>query len=732
MSRRLLIVSNRLPIAARPREGALHLVESAGGLATGLRGWHERSSGLWIGWPGDVSRLSAPHRAELDRRLAARRIVPVALSAEEVHRYYEGFANAVLWPLCHYLLDRVPLDTGGWDAYQQVNEKFAAAVARQYRPGDLIWVHDYQLMLVPRLIRDRVPDATIGFFLHIPFPALEVFRILPWRRELLEGMLGADLIGFHTYTYLDHFVSALQHLLDLEPDGDRVLLPRGFAHIGCFAMGIDASRFQELARDPAVDDLVAQFRAEASGRKILLGVDRLDYTKGIPRRLIAFQRLLERAPELRERVRLIQVAVPSRTRLESYQGFRKQVDELVGRINGAVGTLNATPIRYLFQSVNARQLTALYRAADVMLVTPLRDGMNLVAKEFVASRIDEDGVLVLSEFAGAVAELGEAVIVNPYDIEALASAIEQALAMPADERGARMRALRGRVLSRTVQWWADRFVGTLTSLADRRTELYVEEPRPAQAILDQLREAPAVVFLLDCDGTLLPFAPAPDLVRPDAEVLSLIERLAARHSVHVISGRPRETLESWFSGLPVSLWAEHGLWSRPPGSDRWRLTARPAKQWLARTRRILEQFTAVTAGSFIEEKSASLVWHYRMTPPEIGARQARDLRLLLKHLLQDQPAQVMQGNCVIEIRPTAANKGSIVQTVLERHGPDAVLIAIGDDRTDEDMFTALPETGIGIRVGSGATAATYRLEDLDAVRRFLGEFLLNPSGARLE
>ena len=461
--RRLLIVSNRLPVTASVEGREICLSDAGGGLATGLGGWHGQAEALWIGWPGDVSRADAQMREELQRRLRAQRVEPIFLSAAEVDRYYDGFSNRVLWPLFHYQVDRVPVDASGWDAYYKVNQKFAENVARVYEEGDTIWVHDYQLMLVPGLLRERLPDARIGFFLHIPFPSSDVFRVLPWRREILRGLLGADLIGFHTYNYLNHFTASLLRVEEVKARGDRVTVEGRSVRLGVFPMSVDASAFDALARDPEVMADAAALRADAGGRRILLGVDRLDYTKGIPRRLLAFERLFSREPTLRDEIRYIQIAVPSRERVESYQLFRKEVEEAVGRINGASATLRSTPIHYMHQSVARRQLVALYSAADVMIVTPLRDGMNLVAKEFVASRADGDGVLVLSEFAGAADELRDAVVVNPYDVEALRVAIRQALMMEEPDRRERMRKLREAVLAHDVHKWANEFVDQLAS-----------------------------------------------------------------------------------------------------------------------------------------------------------------------------------------------------------------------------------------------------------------------------
>jgi trehalose 6-phosphate synthase/phosphatase len=477
ISSRLLIVSNRLPVTARRSAQGLSLTPAAGGLATGMRPFHESSNGLWIGWPGDVSQFTGEERDELDAMLHSRGIVPVHLSKEQIERYYHGFSNRVLWPLFHYLIDRVPVHAAGWEAYREVNTAFADVVAAQYQPGDLIWVHDYQLLLLPKLLRERIPTARIGFFLHIPFPSAEVFRILPWRREVVEGLLGADLLGFHVSAYTRHFVEAVQQVVGTGTGADHIRVGKHEVGLGAFPMGVEADQFAALANDEEIRAEAAAIRHDAAGRQIVLGVDRLDYTKGIPRRLTSIERLLTARPELSDQMRYIQVAVPSRGEVDSYQKFKRLVEETIGRINGTCSTLRSTPIHYIYQSVSRRQLVALYAAADVMLVTPLRDGMNLVAKEFVATRINDDGVLILSEFAGAAAELAGAMMVNPYDVDAVSKTLDQALNMPAEERRTRMQALRRRVHEYDIHRWATDFLQRL----EGRVHPVVLRPAAVQA-----------------------------------------------------------------------------------------------------------------------------------------------------------------------------------------------------------------------------------------------------------
>jgi trehalose 6-phosphate synthase/phosphatase len=730
---RLLIVSNRLPVVVATAGEGVQLKPATGGLATGLRAQHESGSGVWIGWPGDVSQLSTHQHHELGRQLDRRRIVPVHLTQAHVERYYHGFANRVLWPLFHYQIDRVPVDAAGWEAYHQVNEAFADVVAREYRSGDTIWVHDYQLMLLPALLRARLPTARIGFFLHIPFPSSEVFRVLPWRHEILDGLLGADLVGFHTFGYLRHFMASLLHVDGVEAQVDSVRVGTREVQLGVFPMGVAADEWSTLAQSDSAGAELRNVRDAAAGRRIILGVDRLDYTKGIPRRLHAVERLLTRYPELRGRVRYIQVAVPSRGGVDSYQRFKRQVEESVGRLNGTWGTLNSAPVHYIHQTVTETELAALFRAADVMLVTPLRDGMNLVAKEFIASRVDDDGVLVLSEFAGAAAELDGAVTVNPYDVEAVASSLYRALSMSPGERTERMRRLRRRVREYDVHHWAQTFLGQLATAGAPRSRPETSKPEPAlPALLAETRRRHSLRLLLDYDGTLVPFARKPELAAPDQELMSLLGELATAEGIRleIVSGRERATLEQWFGTLPVALCAEHGFWFRPSPEDLWQAAAEIPSAALRKIETIFEQFMRNTPGALVEVKSASIAWHYRGADREFGARQAHELRMLLGDALSNQPFEVIEGSKVIEVRLRGVSKAFVVKRLQIDSAANEVVVAIGDDRTDEDLFRALPPSSITVAVGDRPVGARFRVGDYRAVRRLLQSLTALPATRR--
>jgi trehalose 6-phosphate synthase/phosphatase len=720
-------------VTIKSERGEIAVVKSAGGLATGMRGPHDQSDSIWIGWPGEVSRFVMSERAQIEKRLSDTRAIPVYLTQTEITRFYEGFSNGVLWPLFHYLTDKVQRDAWqNWKTYEQVNRKFAELVASHYRPGDMVWVHDYQLALVPGLLRGMIPDARIGFFLHIPFPSSEVFRILPWREEILKGLIGADLIGFHTQSYLHHFRRALLHVLSIEPDGDSFDDGGRRVRLGVFPMGIDAAAFNSLAEDADVISEAEAIREKAGGRKLLLGIDRLDYTKGLARRMLALERLFERSPSLRNKVRFVQVVFPSRTKVTSYADLRKQLDETVGRINGAFSTLNSAPIHYLYRYVSERQLAALYRAADVMLVTPLRDGMNLVAKEFVASRPDEDGVLILSEFAGAAAEMVEAIQVNPYDIDRVAAAIEQALLMPREERRTRMSALRRRVQTNNSYRWANRFIDTLNSMQGIGAALSQRytSTQETENLLHSLRDAQRLLLLLDYDGTLVPFANTPGLAVPDEELKELLRKLASRPGtdIHILSGRTRDTLEAWFGTLPITLHAEHGYWSRMGPKDSWEALFEAPTDWKAKVLPLLERFVVSTPGTLIEDKSAGVAWHYRMADPDFGAIQAEKLKLELESETRGLPVEVMRGAKVIEVRLRGANKGALANRIIAGVEERSTVFAMGDDITDEDLFAALQPGGLTVHIGPGPSGARYRVEDWRAARRLLASVLESASG----
>ncbi len=713
---RLVIASNRVPITVSGNGDEYTLKPSAGGLATALRGVHDEGDSVWVGYVGEVGKLSAPARERLARELESRRLVSVPLSASDVTLYYDGFSNTVLWPLFHYLLDKVRLDpTNEWRAYRAVNERFAAAAVEQLRPGDSLWVHDYHLTLVPGLVRKKRPDVRIGFFLHVPWPAADVFRILPHREQILESLLACDVVGFHAEDYRHNFVYSAAKVLGIDIGVDTLSFQDRTVRVGVYPIGIDVQRFER--ESSTIDQAAQKIVAGTPGKRRMLGLDRLDYTKGIPRRLLAVARLLEREPTLRDKLHYIQLAVPTRERVDAYTKLRGSVNELVGRINSQFGSPTGSPVQLLYRSVGDDDLLALYRTADLMVVTPLRDGMNLVAKEYVASRTTDDGVLLLSEFAGAAAELDAALIVNPYDIGAVADAMRRGLFMSKEEQGVRMRRLRARVRQSPVDDWARSFVQDLAT-----TEVVSPPAITPRTDLDTVVErfAGAVprALLLDYDGTLVPIAPLPDLARPDGDLLALLGRLSrvADLEVHIVSGRARSDLEEWLAPLPLWLYAEHGFWRRAPGKD-WVASAAPPP-FLEEVTAILQRHARRTPGAFVEAKSGSVAFHYRATAPVLAETRVRALRAELTTTFGPR-VDLLDGQKVLEVRSPGVNKSRVVESIVKAHEKRPLLLGIGDDRTDEDLFTALGPEDISIRVGPGSSAARFRIATPSDVREFL-------------
>jgi trehalose 6-phosphate synthase/phosphatase len=720
---RTVLVSNRLPVSVVHAAGGYEIKPSSGGLATALGPMHEAGSGLWLGWPG-ATPGSAAEKSRLFRRLRAKRLVPVTLPDELQQDYYLGFSNSVLWPLLHYRPHLAQLEERWWRAYERANRLFARGVGRVARPDDAIWVHDYHLMLLPGLLRARFPEARIAFFLHTPFPSSEIFRILPWRRELMLGLMGADLIGFHTYDYLRHFRTTVQRVLGVDAVTDRISADGREVRLGVFPVGIDVDRYWRGATEDAEGLAeLAQLREDSHGRRLILGVDRMDYTKGIAERLLALERFFERFPAFHGGVEFLQIGVPSRADVRQYQHLRRTVEEIVGRINGRFGTPDWTPVKYLYRGVTFARLCALYRHASVLLVTPLRDGMNLVAKEYVAAQRGSDGVLVLSEFAGAAAELPEALLVNPYDPESIAGALQRALTLSKRDRQRRMASLVQRVWRGDVSRWARRVMQALVAAGNIRS---VHPPRIEGEALERLRAewrtAAGRMLLLDYDGTLRTFVPRPEDARPDRALLRLLGRLSRLSAVEVvvISGRDRATLGRWLGDLSLTLVAEHGRWLRTV-DGRWRdIIGGRRLTWFGPVKELLEEISALTPGSFVEQKSAALAWHFRTSNHELAELRLRELEERLHQLHSRWGFDVLHGDRVLEVRAAGVSKANVLVPLLAGKPPTDFILGFGDDQTDEEMFEQFPAGAWSIHVGSRPSAARFSLPGPVEVRQLLG------------
>ena len=722
---RLLIVSNRLPVSVEKKKGNLHFEPSVGGLARGLGSFYKSYNSIWIGWPGIGQEKIKGEEKDIEARLLSEGCYPVFLSEHDIEDYYHGFCNRTIWPLFHYFPLYAVYSKDLWQAYERVNQAFANAVVEVAEDGDIIWVHDYHLMLLPELIRERLPKAAIGFFLHIPFPSFEIFRLLPWREQILGGLLGADLAGFHTHDYAQHFLEGVHRLFGYEAVMGQVTTADRMVKVDVFPMGIDYEQFSSTARSRKVQTQISKFRQKLGDCKIILSVDRLDYTKGIPQRLEAFNLFLERKPRYKERVVLILVVVPSRTRVGQYALLKKQIDELVGAINGRHGSIGWTPIWYLYRSLPVYPLVALYSMADVALVTPLRDGMNLIAKEYIATKTEGKGVLVLSETAGAAKELGEAITINVNNEEEIVQALEQALAMPEEEQIRRIRIMQERLERYNVVRWADEFMDKLSYAKKLREEMEAKALtyEIKRSLVSDFQKGNQRLMLLDYDGTLIPFSEKPEGAIPTSELVELLKELAEnpKNEVVLISGRGKDALEKWFGSLNIGLVAEHGVWIKEKGKE-WEMIEALTSDWKEEMRPIFELCVDRTPGSFIEEKEFSLAWHYRKADPRLGDLRARELVNDLLNLTANLNLQVLEESKVVEVKNAGINKGRVALRWISREKWDFIL-AIGDDWTDEDVFKVLPATAWSIKVRFSASAAKFNLSSPRQVGLLLKEML---------
>jgi trehalose 6-phosphate synthase/phosphatase len=722
--RRLLIVSNRLPITVQKSKGQLQYQPSSGGLATGLSSLGDELPRTWVGWPGyEVE--SAKEQVLLTEELKKDQLVPVFLTQKEIELYYDGFSNKTIWPHFHYFTQYTTYRDEYWEAYQTVNEKFARAILEILEPDDLVWVHDYQLMLLPALIRQAAPQTSIGFFLHIPFPSYEIFRVLPWREELLQGMLGADQIGFHTFDYMRHFLSAVYRIAGHEHNFGKLRINNRLINVDVFPMGIDYEKYAFPQTNYEQDDDAAKIQKLAAKRRLIISIDRLDYTKGIPQRIQAFGRFVAESPQYRGQVSLLLIAVPSRTSVDNYQELKQQVEILVSEINSTYGSFDWMPIQYLYRSLNFNELSALYRVADIALITPLRDGMNLVAKEFIAAKEqDKKGVLVLSEMAGAANELSAALLVNPHDLPMMAQAIRQALEMSEAEQSWRLGTMQKHLQTYNVRRWASSFIQGQEKLMKQQLNYessVLLKGLHRENLLSAFRRAENRLIILDYDGTLMSFHPDPQAVSPDENLLRLLRALRQTSNTKLIinSGRDHQTLQQWLGPLGLDMAAEHGVWIRRSG--KWKINPGLSSDWKGDVRTVLDDLVDRTPGTFVEEKDYSLAWHYRRIDRDLGEKRVREIRDGLLYLTANHDLQVLEGNKVVEIKHASVSKGKASLSWINE-GPWDFILAIGDDQTDEDIFRVLPrKNAFAVKVGTEQSIAQYHLPGVQEVRALLGD-----------
>lgn len=713
-----IIVSNRLPVSIKKNGKKLEVFPSAGGLATALSSYANKRGNLWIGWPGIVSdNLSDADKSAITRELVAYNCSPVFLTQKQLDDYYNGYSNSVLWPLLHTMPADFSDEEKRWRAYREVNALFADAVAAVSQQKADIWVHDYQLMLLPQLLREHMPHNNIGFFSHIPFPKAKHFETLQNSSSILRGVMGADLIGFHTSDYADNFIrGATSQTSATEIDGGITYHQRAI-RVAEFPIGIDYVKFKDATKKASVKREAQKLKYRHRGKKIILTVDRLDPTKGFVERLKAYQTFLKQAPEIHGKVVMIMLAVPSRGSIDAYKKLKNDVEKLVRDINKNYGNKNWKPIEYMHTSVSFEYLSALYQVADVCFVAPIRDGMNLVAKEYVASQGRNKGMLILSETAGAAEELQEALLVNTGQPKTLVNALKKAVTMQPKELTSRISSMQETIAGNTVYDWAGGFMTTLKKppLVHRTFNL---TPKLHETLIKNYEASTKRLLLLDYDGVLMPFTRDPNDSKPTKELLKILRTAAKQKQNHIviISGRSQHDLELWLDELPVTLIAEHGAAVKKPGRD-WEITAQPTTAWKNKVQAVLEKHAYLAPGAFVEEKLSSLVWHYRAAKPYAASKQIPAIKSALRPILKKYGLKLYMGSKIIEVKSPLITKGNAAKSLLTT--PYDFIMAIGDDFTDEDTFKALPKSAYTIKVGQGKTAARYRLSSQSKVINLL-------------
>ncbi|MEX2014977.1 MAG: bifunctional alpha,alpha-trehalose-phosphate synthase (UDP-forming)/trehalose-phosphatase, partial [Candidatus Saccharimonadales bacterium] len=627
-----------------------------------------------------------------------------------------------IWPLFHYFQSLASYSEKNWNGYQQVNKLFAKHVIKNADEDSTIWVHDYQLMLLPGMIRSSLPDSSIGFFLHIPFPSYELFRLLPKGQAILKGILGADLIGFHIYDYVRHFLSSIYRSLGLRHAFGSLVYKDRLINADAFPIGIDYDKFANAHKNERVKKQLEILEGFYKDKKIILSVDRLDYTKGILNRLEAFDILLKKYPQYRRKVNLIVIAVPSRVGVEIYRQLRGEVETTISRINGAYGTVDWTPISYQYKNLPFSEVAALFIRSDIALLTPLRDGMNLVAKEYVASKQNRPGTLILSEMAGASDELPEAITVNPNDINSMVEATVNAMKPSPKNQIAELKKIQKRLKHYDVYAWAEDFISSIDEtkkVQSQKSHKLISEDSLAK-IIRNFKKAKRPLILLDYDGTLRDFTTDHRSRKnsPTQKIKKTLANLCKNNNakVCVVSGRPKEMLDRWFADLPVALAAEHGGWIKNDGE--WSRQDIFWRDYHSQVLDLMNKYSERTPGSTVEIKDFSLVWHYRNVSSELANVRSANLINKLNEVLEGSEFEAHSGSKVIEVKAKGTHKGTVVDDLIAEYKPDFTL-AIGDDYTDEDMFRSLPDNGYGIKVGLRETDARYQVTSVDEVLKIL-------------
>lgn len=693
---RWIIASNRLPFSYDEKSKKLN--QSSGGLVTALKGIKTKHEFHWVGTVDE----KIPKKL-IENYPDKKTYSYPTISKDLYDSYYNNFCNDVLWPLCHYESELVRFDTTHWESYVKVNEIFAKHIANIYKKGDVVWVHDFHLFLLPKMLKQINKNIKVGFFLHIPFPSSEVYKTLPVRKEILDGVSYADLIGFHDFSYLRHFASSLYNILGLKFNLMEFQGPLNKVRLGVFQVSIDTPDFIKKAQSNKTTKMIAKFGLHQKKYKMILGVDRLDYSKGLLFKLQIFKKYLEDNPKEVGKVELYQIAVPSRTEVEEYIQLRHEVERLVSEINGQFSRLDYVPVRYFFKSISSTELMALYRSSEVLLVTSKRDGMNLVCLEYISAQAKENpGVVMLSELTGAASSLSHATLINPYNIAESAKILNDCLTMPLKERMFRHQIMLDYLKNYTASVWAGSFMDQL--MKDRDKEVHKKVNLASSSAKSELKKelkTKQKVFLIDYDGTLSPIVSKPEMAKISKEAKEVLKELSKKHKVIIVTGRDKKFISAQVKGLPVSIACEHGASFFDFQTKKWRsLVSSNPKRWMEHARMIFKQYQDRTPNSMIEKKTYGIAWHYRNAPKGFGEFQARKLVLDLESDLSHHPVTVARGKMVVEVKSLEASKGYFADWFLPRYTEDSdEIIAIGDDKTDEDMFRSLINRGKTIKVG---------------------------------
>ncbi len=715
---RLLIVSNRLPVVVSTTNGKFTMEKSAGGLVSGLSDFlsslgnkdSDIKDYIWMGWPGTNIEKEDEDlvREKVQKEYKAS---PVFLSKKLMDKVYLGFCNKTIWPLFHYFPNYAHFNLEFWREYKRMNEIFRDELLGEIREDDIIWVHDYHLMLLPALLREKVSNP-IGFFLHIPFPSYEMFRMLhkESRTKILEGLLGADLVGFHTHDYTQHFLRCALRILGKENHMGKISMPDHLVEIDTFPMGIDFNKFHTMDVSPYPSSKPGKGKP-----KIVLSVDRLDYSKGIINRLKGFELFLKKHPEWHGKVCLNMIVVPSRTAVGAYRKIKSRLDEFVGQINGSFGSMSWIPVIYQYTSLPHKELIAQYRRSDVALLTPLRDGMNLVAKEYIASLTDQRGVLILSEFTGAAKELSESVVINPNSVDEIAASIAEALTIPVKDQVRGNKIMQKRLKRYDVTKWATDFVTSLlniSSISRDTVSTKLLNKSLTGKLVKQFHDAKSRIIIVNYDGTLVPYSKYPASAEPPDALLGLLQTLdaRARTDIVIISGRGKDELEEWLGDLPVNLTAEHGSWIREAGKKEWRLLKPLSSEWKQEVIPILDMYTDRLPGSYVQEREYSVAWHYHRADIEQASQLVKEVNDHLLSITTNISAHVLHGSKVIEVSNSGINKGELAMHWLSRKEYDFIL-AIGAGWSDELLFQTMPPHAWSVKVGLSQTAANHVVED---------------------